>query len=106
MEGDGRDMVLLRSRRKSQAFKVMGWKMGDWEKAIREAWGRLEEYGRDGGLEGSDKCRRSLRQPLSIEGHISIEGQPIPRLTSLWHVSPPRDALRVQGTSSDSGFLW
>ena len=99
-------MILLRSRRKSQAFKVLGWKMGDWEKAIREALGRLEEYGRDGGLEGSDKCRRSLRQPPSIEGRISIEGQPIPRLTSLWHVSPPRDALRVQGTSSGSGFLW
>ena len=50
--------------------------MGDWEKAIREALGRWEEYGRDGGLEGSDKCRRSLRQPPSIEGRISIEGQP------------------------------
>ena len=99
-------MILLRSRRKSQVKKVMGWMMGDWEKAIREALGRWEEYGRDGGLEGSDKCRRSLRQPPSIEGRISIEGQPIPRLTSLWHVSPPRDALRVQGTSSGSGFLW
>ena len=78
----------------------------DWEKAIREALGRWEEYGRDRGIEGSDKCRRSLRQPPSIEGRISREGQPIPRLTSLWHVSPPRDALRVQGTSSGSGFLW
>ena len=65
-------MILLRSRRKSQVKKVMGWMMGDWEKAIREALGRWEEYGRDGGLEGSDKCRRSLRQPPSIEGRISL----------------------------------
>ena len=50
----------------------MGWKMGDWEKAIKEALGRWEEYGRDRGIEGSDKCRRSLRQPPSIEGQISL----------------------------------
>ena len=73
--------------KKKSSLKGDGVEDGDWEKAIREALGRLEEYGRGGGLEGSDKRRRSLRQPPSIKGRISIEGQPIPRLTSLWHVS-------------------